>query len=62
MTTIRCILSIEAKKKWMIHQIDVNNAFLHEELQEEVFLKIPDGIQNQYDKVYLLKKSLYGLK
>ena len=38
-----------------MYQLDVNNAFSHGELDEEVYIQMPKGI-------YRLKKSLYGLK
>nr|GEY99245.1 ribonuclease H-like domain-containing protein [Tanacetum cinerariifolium] len=61
--TIRCILSKAINNKWPLFQLDINNAFLYEELEEDVYMSIPEGYSDKNDKrVCKLVKSLYGLK
>jgi Reverse transcriptase (RNA-dependent DNA polymerase) len=40
-TTIRVVLTIALAQGWHIHQLDVNNAFLHEELEETILIQQP---------------------
>ncbi|KAL6313697.1 hypothetical protein AAG906_010115 [Vitis piasezkii] len=64
LASIRLIISIAASQHWPLHQLDIKNAFLHGDLQEEVYMEQPPGFvaQGEYGKVCHLRKSLYGLK
>lgn len=62
--TIRLVVDIVNNHNCLIHQMDVNSAFLNRPLEEEVYVGHTSGfvVRNQELKVYKLKNTLYGLK
>ena len=62
MTFIRLFMSLVATHGWDLHQLDIKNVFLHEDLVEDVYMEQPPGFvaQGEIGRVYRLRKSLYG--
>ncbi|KAL1488506.1 hypothetical protein ABEB36_014972 [Hypothenemus hampei] len=62
--SIRTVLSIAAARKYNIMQFDIKTAFLNGKLNEDIYMKPPEGLKLNKDQnlVCLLQKSLYGLK
>ncbi|KAK2574683.1 hypothetical protein KPH14_012921, partial [Odynerus spinipes] len=46
----------------LVHHMDVKTAFLNGILKEEIFMKVPEGIENTGNQVCKLNKTIYGLK
>ncbi|KAL0411599.1 UNVERIFIED_CONTAM: Retrovirus-related Pol polyprotein from transposon TNT 1-94 [Sesamum latifolium] len=63
-TTVRIILALVAHHDWELKQMDVKTAFLHGDLEEQIYLNQPYGFidKEKPNHVCMLKKSLYGLK
>ena len=62
--TIRLLVSLANWKNCKILQLDVKSAFLNGPLDEEVYIQQLPGYEviGSEDKVYILRKALYGLK
>ena len=63
MNTVRVLLSVAVNRGWSLYQMDVKNAFLHGEFQEEVYIQPPLGYgPAQNGMVCKLHKAIYSLK
>jgi len=62
--TVRFMLALAANLGWKVHHLDVKSAFLHEELEEEVYVSQPEDyvVKGKEQSVFRLSKALYGLK
>jgi hypothetical protein len=62
-TTVRMVLAIAALRNYEVDQIDVIAAFLNGDLEEDIYLELPEGIKTSNNcRVVKLIKSIYGLR
>ncbi|CAM9721692.1 unnamed protein product, partial [Choristocarpus tenellus] len=54
--TLRCIISVAAYRGWSIDALDLTQAYLNADLQEDIWLELPDGHTVKEEK------AIYGLK
>ncbi|GJY38586.1 retrovirus-related pol polyprotein from transposon TNT 1-94 [Tanacetum coccineum] len=61
---VRLFSAYATHKSFPVYQMDVKTSFLNGPLKEEVYINQPDGFVDPHhpDKVYHLKKALYGIK
>ena len=60
--TIRMLFALAVQKDWEVCQIDVKTAYLYGDLDEEIFMEPPNGLDVPEGHVLCLRKALYGLK
>eukprot|EP00253_Pinus_taeda_P026484 PITA_26484 len=63
-TSIKLLLSVASTFDFEVKQMDLKTTFLHGDLEEEIYMKQPEGfaMKGKKELVCKLKKSLYGLK
>lgn len=59
MTTLRTFLMTALNREMKIKQFDISTAFLYSDLESEIYVKPPQGVN---DEIWKLNKALYGLK
>lgn len=59
MDSLRILLAVATFCDWEIHQLDIKTAYLEGDIQEEIYMKCPEGMNRRYVKI---NKALYGLK
>ncbi len=60
--TFRLMLALTKAKKLHLRQLDVDSAFPYADLEEDVFMTPPPGMDVDEGFCLKLLKSLYGLK
>ncbi|CAM8969964.1 unnamed protein product [Rhodiola kirilowii] len=61
--TVRIVLALATARGWPFFQLDINNAFHHGFIEEDISMKVPEGYSKASPhQVCKLKRSLYGLK
>ena len=66
--TVRIMLALATHFNWEIEQMDVKTAFLYPEIEDEVYISIPEGYRQFHpgetftEVVFRLLKMLYGLR
>ncbi|SGY12637.1 BQ5605_C011g06567 [Microbotryum silenes-dioicae] len=61
-SSIRCLLALAATNGYHVHQADIDKAYLHGELDHDIWMTTPRGFDFPSDKVLRLRRSIYGLK
>ena len=62
LASIRCLIVVAVVCHWPLYQMDVKNAFLNGDLQEEVYMQTSPGYPHSSNQVCRLHRALYGLK
>lgn len=62
LTTFKLLLAVSNRHKFILHQMDVKTAFLNGVLQEELYIKVPEGLLANNNQVCKLEKAIYGQK
>ena len=61
---VRVLIALAVSKAWKVWQMDVINAFLYGEVNQEIYMEQTKGfaIKEKHEFVCKLRKTLYGLK
>ena len=62
LTSVRMLMDVAVHENLILHQMDVTTAYLHADIDYELYVEQPTGFIEGSDMVLKLKKSLYGLK
>ena len=62
LSSIKTVIAYAIQNGFITYQLDFIMAYVNGDLKEEIYMELPEGFENESDKVCLLKRSLYGLK
>ena len=60
--SLRVLFAIAVRKKMFIYMMNAQNTYLNSELDKEIYMEVPEGVENANSSVCLLLKSIYSLK
>ncbi len=62
LSTVRMLLAIAAKEKQPVVQADFPNAYMNADIEEDIFVRQPKGLERRDKREYVckLRKALYG--
>jgi Reverse transcriptase (RNA-dependent DNA polymerase) len=61
-SVVRIMFVIAYGQKWLIHQLDVKCAILNGRIDEDIYMRMPDGYGPASGLFCKLKRSIYGLR
>lgn len=61
-SSFRFLLAFSIQNNLLVHHLDVKTAFLNGELEEQIFMEVPQGVASKSTQVCRLNKAIYGLK
>ena len=59
MATLRTLLVVSVAKRWVLHHMDVKNAFLHGSFEDELYMYQPQGFEGKKHPEYVCKLKLW---
>ena len=62
LNSLRALLAVACRDDLNLTHIDIETAFLYGDLPEEIYLRLPEGLEGGAGEVVRLRKGLYGLK
>jgi hypothetical protein len=58
--SLRVVFAVTGESGWRPHQLDVQSAFPHGDLEAELYITLPEGRQER-NKIAQLRKCIYRL-
>ncbi|KAJ8873844.1 hypothetical protein PR048_024680 [Dryococelus australis] len=62
LNTLRFLIAYAKKENMSLKKFDIKTAFLYGNLEQDVFMLVPEGFEDEQGSVAKLNKSRYGLK
>jgi hypothetical protein len=63
LNNVSIIYMLIAKQVWNMTctVVDIETAFLHRDLDEEMYMEVPKGLEIKHNNKLMLRKNIYGL-